>query len=175
MRAVVEHQLHLPPQAQRYYYYLPMFRHERPQRGRLRQFNQFGAEIINDASPEADAELIALVDWLFRSLGLTNFRTRLNSVGCAQCRPQYRNGLVELLSKHRAALCDPCQQKIERAPLRILDCKNEACKQVAATAPRIVPHLCAACTQHHDRVRSSLAKLRVSFEDDPSIVRGLDY
>lgn len=177
MRAVVEHQLHQLAGPQRYYYYLPMFRHERPQKGRLRQFYQFGGELIQDPSPEADAEIICLVDSLFRKIGLKDFRTRLNSVGCVDCRPKYREVLVQFLKGHpiHDNLCDQCKLRLERAPLRVLDCKNESCRSVAAQAPRIPDHLCSPCSAHHSQVQTSLKALGVPFENDSTIVRGLDY
>ncbi|MBI1861394.1 MAG: histidine--tRNA ligase [Deltaproteobacteria bacterium] len=175
MRAVIEHQLHQLAGPQRFFYYLPMFRHERPQKGRLRQFHQFGAELIQDPSPEADAEMISLVDTLFRKVGLREFRVRLNSVGCGTCRPAYRELLVKYLKGHIDQLCEQCKLRLERAPLRVFDCKNESCKNITAAAPLIADNLCAACSGHHRRVQGSLHALRVPYENDPTIVRGLDY
>lgn len=175
IRAVIEHQLHQAAGAQHYYYYQPMFRHERPQKGRLRQFHQFGAEIIQDPSPRADAELIAFVDTLFRRLGLSDFRTRINSVGCKACRPAYRELLTQFLKGVTGDLCEQCQIRLERAPMRVLDCKNESCRTIAARAPKIADSLCSECIEHHGGVKSALRLLEIPFENDPSIVRGLDY
>jgi histidyl-tRNA synthetase len=175
IRAVLEHQLHRLPGTQRYYYYQPMFRHERPQKGRLRQFFQVGAEIINDSSPEADAELIALLDAIYKHFQITEYKVCINSVGCKDCRPQYKEKLKDYFRPHLASLCELCQKRFERSPLRILDCKRESCKALAEKAPVITNSLCSVCQGHHSKVRSRLKDAKVDFIDDPSIVRGLDY
>lgn len=175
VRAVVEHQLQQTGHPGRYYYYLPMFRHERPQKGRLRQFHQFGAELINDSTPEGDAEIIILLDQIYRSLGINEFEVRINSVGCETCRPTYKEVLKTYFRPHLASLCEQCRKRFERAPMRILDCKGEQCKALAAKAPKISDHLCADCKTHHATLRKRLEQAAVVFRDDPSIVRGLDY
>ncbi len=175
VRALLEHQLHRNPNTQRYYYCLPMFRYERPQKGRLRQFHQIGAELIQDGSPEADAEVIAVLDAIYRHLGLTEYEIRVNSVGSEACRPQYREKLKDYLRPHLAELCEQCQKRFERAPMRILDCKNEGCRRLAEKAPRIVDHLDPESKAHFDAVKRRLKEAGVKFELDPNIVRGLDY
>lgn len=175
MRAVVEHQLHQTGKPQRFYYYLSMFRHERPQKGRLRQFHQFGAELINDDSPEADAELITLLDAFLKSFGIVEYEVRINSVGCANCRPAYKEKLIAYLRPHFDSLCADCQKRFERSPMRVLDCKKESCQKIAADAPRMVDHLCAECQTHHTILKKRLNASGVTFLDDPNIVRGLDY
>lgn len=175
MRAIIQHQLFQLAGPQRFFYYLPMFRHERPQKGRLRQFHQFGAELIQDASPEADAELITLMDTLLRRVDLQQFRTRINSVGCAHCRPPYRTALTDYLNDHGKQLCDTCKQRMERAPLRVFDCKNETCRRITESAPKMLEHLCGDCKSHHDNLKTRLTQLKTPFEEDPLIVRGLDY
>jgi len=175
MRAVLEHQLHRDSSCQRYFYYLPMFRHERPQKGRLRQFHQFGAELINDSSPEADAEMIALLNAIYKKLGINEYDIRINSVGCAECRPQFREALANFFKSHLNELCEQCQKRFERAPMRILDCKKESCQAVAKSAPLITTCLCAPCNEHHRRLKTRLEEAELAFIDDPTIVRGLDY
>lgn len=175
VRAVVEHQLHQSGLPQRYYYFMPMFRYERPQKGRLRQFHQFGAELINDPSPEADAELLLLLDHIYRAFGLTEYENRLNSVGCNECRPVYKERLKDYFRPHLASLCEQCQKRFERAPMRILDCKSETCRALAEKAPVILDNLCANCASHHATVKRRLTAAGVPFVEDPHIVRGLDY
>jgi histidyl-tRNA synthetase len=175
IRAVVEHQLHRSGQPQRYFYYLPMFRHERPQKGRLRQFHQIGAELINDATPEADAELLCLLDHIYRNLGLTEYEIRVNSVGCGDCRPAYKEKLKDFFRPHLAQLCEQCQKRFERSPLRILDCKRESCQEIAKGAPTILENLCVNCQTHHAALKRRLGEIGLDFVEDPGIVRGLDY
>lgn len=175
MRAVLEHQLQRDPVSQRFFYYLPMFRHERPQKGRLRQFHQFGAELINDGSPEADAEVITLLDTVYRKLGITEYEIRINSLGCQDCRPIMKSKLMEFLRPRLNLLCELCQKRFERAPLRILDCKRESCQETLKGHPILSQSLCNQCTQHHDQLKKRLQEAHVNFVDDPSIVRGLDY
>lgn len=175
VRAVVEHQLNASGRAERFYYYIPMFRHERPQKGRLRQFHQFGAEVINDPSPEVDAEIVALLDHLFGSLGVKEYAVRVNSIGCSECRPPFTEYLKTYLQSHAAVLCEECRARLDRSPLRILDCKKEGCRAVAEKSPRILHSLCVACRNHHEGFKKRLALLSVPFEEDPFIVRGLDY
>jgi histidyl-tRNA synthetase len=175
MRAVLEHQLHNSGQPGRFYYYLPMFRHERPQKGRLRQFHQFGAELINDASPEADAELITVLDQIYQSLGITEYRVRINSVGCVTCRQAYKDKLKVFFQPRITHLCEQCQKRFERSAMRILDCKRETCREIAQAAPLITHCLCSDCQSHHQKFKICLAQAQVVFEEDPYIVRGLDY
>ena len=153
-----------------------MFRHERPQKGRLRQFHQFGAEIINDPSPEADAEIIAVLDQVYRTFGIKEYEVRVNSVGCAaECRPAYKELLKEYIRPSLDSLCGECQKRYERSPMRILDCKKPNCQGVVQSAPRIVNHLCQNCEAHHSVFLSSLKLMGVHYIEDSNIVRGLDY
>lgn len=175
MRAVLEHQLHQSGNPGRYYYYLPMFRHERPQKGRLRQFHQVGIEIINDPSAEADAEIIAILHQIYKNLQITEYEIRINSVGCGDCRPAYKDALKKYFQPKLSELCELCQKRFERSPLRILDCKKESCKLIAKDAPLISLSLCDNCKTHHSRLKERLTQLSLTFIDDPSIVRGLDY
>jgi len=175
MRAVIEHQLHRIPKTGRFYYYLPMFRHERPQKGRLRQFHQFGAELINDATPEADVEIIALLHRIYSDFGINEYEIRINSVGCNDCRPVYKEALKAFLRPKLDQLCEQCRQRFERSPLRILDCKKESCQTLLQGAPRILDHLCENCSTHHATAKKRLTALEIPFIEDANIVRGLDY
>jgi histidyl-tRNA synthetase len=175
MRAVIEHQLHRTGKAQRFFYFLPMFRHERPQKGRLRQFHQFGAEFINDPSAEADAEIILLIHQLYARFGVTEYEVRINSVGCQDCRPQYKELLKDFLRPKFDSLCPQCQKRFERAPMRILDCKSESCQALLKGAPLILNHLCVNCKTHHATLKTRLTSADLTFIEDPGIVRGLDY
>lgn len=175
MRAVIEHRLHQSGKPQRYYYYLSMFRHERPQKGRLRQFHQFGGELINDPTPEADAEIIILLHAIYQAFGINDYEIRINSVGCVKCRPVYREKLKAALAPRIAELCPQCQKRFERSPLRILDCKSETCQKIAATAPKFADSLCEECKTHQAKLCSCLKEVSVPFIEDPNIVRGLDY
>ncbi len=175
MRAVLEHQLHQSGNPGRFFYYLPMFRHERPQKGRLRQFHQVGIEIINDPSPEADAEIIAVLDQVYKNFNISEYEIRINSVGCSDCRPAYKESLKKYFQPRLAELCELCQKRFERSPLRILDCKKESCKEIAKGAPLISESLCAVCKTHHTKLKLRLDQISLKYIDDPSIVRGLDY
>ncbi len=175
LRAVIEHQLHRTGKPQRFFYYMSMFRHERPQKGRLRQFHQFGAEIINDPTAEADAEIIALLHKIYGSFGVTEYEVRINSVGDEVCRPLYKEKLKAYLQPHLSSLCELCQKRYERSPLRVLDCKRDSCQVIVKNAPKITDSLCEPCQTHHLALKKRLTSLGIPFEDDPSIVRGLDY
>ncbi len=175
IRALVEHGLQRSGTTQRYYYYLPMFRHERPQKGRLRQFHQFGAELINDPSPEADAELIALLDHIYKSFGLKNYQIEINSLGSAESREAYRKKLQDFFRPKLEKLCEQCRNRFERAPLRILDCKNPECQKQSEGAPLMVDNLSPEDAEHFKGVQKDLTACGVKFIVNPRIVRGLDY
>lgn len=176
VRAYVEHKLYGDPnQPVKLYYMGPMFRYERPQAGRQRQFHQFGIEAIGSHDPAVDAEIIGLAAQLFQELGIKDLTLELNSVGCSDCRPVHREKLVEFLSPHKEELCKDCQSRLERNPMRILDCKEDKCKRITANAPSILEHLCGECSDHFDRVQSYLQAMNIAFEVNPKLVRGLDY
>jgi histidyl-tRNA synthetase len=153
----------------------PMFRHERPQKGRLRQFFQFGGELIMDPSAEADAELIALLHQIYQTFGISEYEIRINSVGCSNCRPVYKEALKDFLRPKFNELCELCQKRFERSPLRILDCKRESCQALIKGAPLILDHLDEACRNHHAMLKARLDSAQIPFIEDPNIVRGLDY
>ncbi len=159
----------------RVYYIQSHFRYERPQSGRLRQHTQFGVEAWGVPGPLADAEVIALAGSFLSELGLTGLVVRLNSLGCDVCRPRYREALVTFLQSHRDELCGDCQRRIERNPLRVLDCKVPSCQAVVRQGPKPLEYLCADCQQHLIGVETALSALGITFARDGSLVRGLDY
>ncbi|NLB73635.1 MAG: histidine--tRNA ligase [Firmicutes bacterium] len=175
VRSYLEHKMWANPQPVKVYYIGPMFRYERPQLGRLRQHTQFGVEALGSSSPALDAEVISLLISVYRCLGLEGFVVRLNSIGCAKCRPRYKESLINLLSGHVDELCDDCRRRLLRNPLRVLDCKNERCTGLAKELPSIFEYLCEDCSHHFDGVTQCLKALDVVYELDPTIVRGLDY
>lgn len=175
VRAFVENGLHNKGGVQKYYYTGPMFRAERPQAGRFRQFHQIGAEVFGSDDPAVDAELILMLSDFFTALGVTDITIVLNSLGCAKCRPAFREALREYLDGRRENLCDNCQRRVDRNPLRALDCKAESCKQVAKDAPSIDNYLCDDCSTHFTGVKRLLAELEAPVRLDPRLVRGLDY
>ncbi len=175
VRAYLEHGLASGPQPVKLYYIGPMFRYERPQAGRYRQFAQFGVEALGSADPAIDAEVMSLLVQVFASLGLSGFVVRLNSIGCPRCRPAYREALVRALRERAGELCGDCRTRLERNPLRVLDCKVEACRAIAGGLPPIFDYLCEECSRHHKGVLTYLDALGLEYEQDPRIVRGLDY
>jgi len=157
---------------QRWFYIGPMFRRERPQKGRLRQFQQIGVERFVSAGPIADMEMLTMARSLVEALEIKQVRLELNSLGCPQCRPVYRDILVGFLNQCRDDLCNTCCQRIESNPMRVLDCKTPDCQQALRDAPEILHHLCHACDEHFAAIKSGLA---IPFTINPRIVRGLDY
>jgi len=159
----------------RLYYIQSHFRYERPQSGRLRQHTQFGVEVWGAAGPLADAEVIALAESFLGALGLEGLVAHLNSLGCDTCRPRYREALVGYLADRRAELCGDCQRRLERNPLRVLDCKVPTCRAVVADGPKPLSYLCEDCENHLQGVEAALSGLGIAYERDSSLVRGLDY
>ena len=174
VRAYLENQLFQKP-AVKLFYIGPMFRYERPQKGRYRQFWQIGAEAIGFPGPGIDAELLALLDQYFKTLGLENVELKLNSLGCKKCRPAYREALSQYLKKHKNQLCSDCQKRLERNPLRVLDCKRAECQKITKSAPVPGDFLCSGCQEHFQRLCSLLERLKISYQIDAHLVRGLDY
>ena len=175
IRAYIEHRLDQRPGVQKLYYIGPMFRRERPQKGRYRQFYQIGAEAIGSDSPTIDAEVIEMVVDILKGVGLTGFQLLLNSVGDANCRPQYVERLRQELKPVAHQLCGDCQRRAETNPLRVLDCKVEADQAIIESLPSILDYLCADCRTHFDAVRQSLTSRGIEYEVRPRMVRGLDY
>lgn len=174
-RAYLEEKLYGRVQPVKLYYIGPMFRYEKPQAGRFRQFHQFGIEIFGSASPAADAEAVSFAWDLYHRLGIRGLKLKLNSVGCPECRPAYREALRDFFRPHLATLCPSCQDRFTRNPLRILDCKSEICQGVGADAPKIHDHLCPECAAHFEQVKALLTAADIPYEVDPRLVRGLDY
>ena len=174
-RAFLEHGLAggvLPFKA---YYLISAFRYERPQAGRLREFHQFGCELYGAAGAAADAEVISLADAFLRRLGLREVALRINSIGCKTCRARYHEALKNYFAPHIGGMCADCRSRFEKNPMRIIDCKEEGCKAIAAGAPRMLDYLCDDCRAHFEEVKRLLSEAGVSYAVDPSIVRGLDY
>jgi histidyl-tRNA synthetase len=175
MRAYIEHRLDQKPGLQKLYYIGPMFRRERPQKGRYRQFYQIGAEAIGSESPSVDAEVIQMVIELLRRAGLEGFQLLINSVGDQNCRPQYVALLQEKLRDVASRLCDDCQRRAETNPLRVLDCKVPEDQDMINALPSIQDHLCDPCRTHFNAVKSHLDDRGIAYEIRPRMVRGLDY
>jgi histidyl-tRNA synthetase len=175
VRAYLQHKMWGLPGAQKLYYIAPIFRYERPQAGRYRQHHQVGVEAIGAPGPDVDAEVIALGRHLLDDLGIAGGRLEINSVGCPDCRPRYRRVLQEALRPALPELCEVCQSRFERNPMRILDDKNERCRQLTRDAPSILDHLCPACRGHFEGLQRHLAQIGLEFDVNPRIVRGLDY
>lgn len=175
IRAYIEHRLDQRPGLQKLYYMGPMFRRERPQKGRYRQFYQIGAECIGSESPWIDAELIELVVRVLEALELRDFQLLLNSVGCRDCRPAYLQVLRRALQPVASRMCVNCQRRAETNPLRVLDCKVEADQAVIEQLPTILDHLCDRCREHFALVQRLLEDRQISFQIQPRLVRGLDY
>jgi histidyl-tRNA synthetase len=175
VRAYVEHALHLREAVSKLFYLGPMFRRERPQKGRVRQFSQIGVEVIGRDDAAIDAEVLLLLDDLLAALQIRGAQIALNSLGCAACRPAYRAALLAFGSAHRADLCDNCSRRLDRNPLRLLDCKDPACRENTVDAPVMLDHLCGPCRAHFDAVRAMLAREGVEPRLNPRMVRGLDY
>ncbi|MBT3181589.1 MAG: histidine--tRNA ligase [Deltaproteobacteria bacterium] len=159
----------------RYYYMGPMFRRERPQKGRQRQFFQIGCELMNVESPFADAEVIAMADHFLRDVGIEGLKLELNSIGCPKCRPSYNSALVEYLESAKSKLCANCVRRLGKNPLRILDCKKAECNKIVEEAPRFSKYWCSDCVEHFDAVKKGLDSLEVEYTLNEFIVRGLDY
>ncbi|MGI6657229.1 MAG: histidine--tRNA ligase [Desulfobulbus sp.] len=174
MRAFIEHGMHVQQPVQRLYTIGPMFRHERPQKGRLRQFHQLDAEIIGAPEPRVDAELIAMAQMFFDELGL-DVRLEINSLGCPVCRPPFKAQLVAFLEQIGDGLCSDCRRRMHTNPLRALDCKNPGCRALVQNAPSLPDELCTDCDAHFHEVRSALDELEIAFSVNSFMVRGLDY
>ena len=175
VRAYIEADLFKTEPVRKLYYMGPMFRRERPQKGRMRQFHQIGAEALGRSDPMIDAEILLLLHDFFEGLALREPNLHMNSLGCNECRPAYRERLLTFLRARQDALCANCQRRIERNPLRALDCKEPGCIEATREAPSILDSLCAACQEHFAAVQALLREIGVSFSVDPRMVRGLDY
>ncbi len=173
VRAFVEHKLYADSQLVKLYYLGPMFRHERPQKGRYRQFYQIGVEALGMDHPHVDIEILSMLHTLYSRLGIAGLRLQINSLGDSACRGAYRDALKKYLTSKLPTLCTDCQRRYETNPLRVLDCKVDADK--FSDSPVMLDHLCGPCKQHFETVEGGLKKLGSSFEVNPRLVRGLDY
>jgi histidyl-tRNA synthetase len=174
-RALIEAGWTQPGQVHKLFYLGAMFRYDRPQAGRYRQFHQWGAEVVGSASPAADVETILLLVDFLESLGLAGLAVKVNSVGDADCRPRFQERLREALAPHRDSLCADCRERLERNPLRVFDCKVPGCRAIVLGLPSMLEALCDACRAHFAAVRAGLDAAGVRYEVDPALVRGLDY
>ncbi len=175
VRAYIQHGMASLPQPVRLQTSGPMFRYDRPQAGRQRQFTQVDVEVIGEAAPSIDAQIITLALRYYRTLGLRRVSLQINSIGDKVCRPKYQKALVEYFTEHKKDLCEDCQKRLKKNPLRILDCKDKGCRKLVAGAPQTLNHLCEACHQHFTGVLEYLDNLEIAYELNPQLVRGLDY
>ncbi len=175
IRAYLEHSMYAESGLTKLFYITPCFRYEKPQGGRLRQHHQFGVEFIGSESPLVEAELISLVTTIIGKLGLSDIEVHINSIGCAECRKEYNKALLAYLKEHEDKLCPTCLDRMERNPLRVIDCKNDSCKEVVAGAPRTIDYLCDDCRNHFEELRKLLDGIGIKYSIDTGIVRGLDY
>lgn len=174
-RVYIEHGMHSLPQPQKFYYIGPMFRYSRPQAGRFRQFWQFGIEILGDRAACLDTQIIFLVLKYFSSLGLSDLVVGINSIGCRNCRLQYKEMLKDYYTLKQRMLCEDCKRRLKVNPLRLLDCKQKQCQVLASGAPQIIDSLCEECHDHFKAVLEFLDEAEVPYQLDPHLVRGLDY
>ncbi len=175
MRAMLQNGLLNEAMPQKVFYILSCFRHERPQAGRLREFHQFGVEMAGSKSAAADAEVISLAKTLIDRIGLKNIKLYINSIGCPQCRKKYHEALRTYFEARKDELCDTCLSRLEKNPMRILDCKSPVCSEIAKDAPVILDYLCDECSSHFEQLKSYLNAMNIEFTVNPKIVRGLDY
>ena len=175
VRAYLEHNLYLKEPVGKYYFIGPMFRYERPQKGRYRQFHQIDAEFLGVQEAEADAEILAMLMRYLTGLGLKRVSLQINSLGCPDCRLPYKAEIQKFLRTKSEGLCEDCQRRLETNPLRVFDCKQATCQALLATAPVILDFLCADCRRHFERVKTLLNGLELAYSVNPRMVRGLDY
>jgi len=175
VRSFVENKMYGENLPFKVFYIGPMFRYDRPQAGRLRQFHQFGVEAIGSDAAVTDAECIMLAMTVLKKMGLKDLKLKINSVGCPKCRPTYRKALQDFFRPHIAEMCADCQNRIDKNPMRLLDCKEEKCKAIAVGAPKVTDYLCKNCQKHYGKVKELLTAAGVEYEEDSNLVRGLDY
>lgn len=175
IRSYIEHKLYAADAVAKLYYMGQMFRYERPQKGRYRQFHQIGVEVAGVSDPKIDAQVLTMLCHYFSELGLDEPRLQINSLGCHECRPEYRRILRKFLGRRLETLCDDCKRRYETNPLRTLDCKAAGCREATEGAPSVLDSLCGGCTDHFSRVREYLEAAGTEYEINPRMVRGLDY
>ena len=174
VRAFISAKLDRQPAKQKFYYYGPMFRYERPQKGRLREFHQFGCESFGEASVYEDFTIITMIAHIFKKLGI-GFDLQINSLGCKTCMPKYKENLVSSLNNIKEQLCEDCNRRIETNPIRVLDCKNEKCQAVLTDSPKLIDYLCKECDPDFKQLTELLDKAGIGYEVNSNLVRGLDY
>ncbi len=175
MRAFIQNKLHNLDPVSKLYYMGPMFRYERPQKGRYRQFHQLGAEVIGVEDAKIDAQVLAMLHQYFVHIGIDAVSLQINSLGCPSCRPDYRQHLIDYLAARLDSLCADCQRRYLTNPLRVLDCKAKGCQAATVDAPAVIDHLCEPCNDHFSQVKSYLETLNIPFIVNSRMVRGLDY
>ncbi len=175
IRSVIEHSMTAAALPVKVCYCGGCYRYEKPQAGRLREFHQFGAECIGAASPAADAEVIAMANQLLRDVGVQKISLEINSIGCPDCRAEYHKALKEYFESRKEELCGTCNERLDRNPMRILDCKSPVCADIAKDAPVVIDYLCDECQAHFDGVKARLDSVGIAYKVNPRIVRGLDY
>lgn len=174
-RAYISNSLYSEPQPIKMFYITPVFRYEKPQKGRLREHHQFGVELFGSYEAEADVEVIALAKSFLNSLGVKDLVLKINSIGCKECRKIYNQKLKEFYERKLSNMCSTCKERFNSNPLRMLDCKEQECKNINKDAPKVLDYICDDCKNHHEKVLKSLDALNIKYEVDPQIVRGLDY
>ncbi|MBI4699343.1 MAG: histidine--tRNA ligase [Nitrospirae bacterium] len=175
VRAYVEHHLYNEPSPQKYYYIGPMFRYERPQAGRFRQFHQIGAEVLGSEDPSLDAEIVSMLNAILRRLGIDGFDIEITSIGCKTCRPDFKTELKKSLADRLGLFCEDCNRRFDLNPLRTLDCKVPSCIEARKGSPAIIDFLCGECSRHMNGLKHGLSLLNIPFVINPNMVRGLDY
>lgn len=175
VRAYIQHRLYQKNPIQKLFTIGPMFRHERPQKGRFRQFHQINAELFGDPGPKSDADIIVAAMYLFETLGFSDLSLNINSLGCPQCRPRFREKLKDYLGGKTSSLCEDCERRAQANPLRVFDCKVEGCIQLVSGAPSILEFLCEKCRGHFESLQGYLERLGIPFVLNDQLVRGLDY
>ena len=175
IRAYLENNLYALPQPIKMFYFTQAFRYERPQSGRLRQHHQFGVEFVGSPSPMVEVELITLVSEFIKRIGLKDVKLHINSIGYGECRKNYNDALLGYLKGYEAELCEDCKVRMQKNPLRVIDCKVPSCKAIVEKAPRTIDFLDEECKNHFDTLQKMLTELNIPFEIDTGIVRGLDY
>jgi len=174
VRSFVHAKLDRQPMKQKFYYYGPMFRYERPQKGRLREFHQFGCESFGEASVYEDFTIITMISQIFEALGI-GFHLQINSLGCPTCMPPYKQNLVSFLTEIKSNLCEDCNRRIGTNPIRVLDCKNKTCQSLLVNSPKLIENLCEECDTDFKKLTALLDNAGITYEVDTNLVRGLDY
>lgn len=175
MRSFIQNKMHTRDPIAKLYYMGPMFRYERPQKGRYRQFHQIGAEVVGADDPKVDAQVLAMLVHFFEEVAIPDVELQVNSLGCPECRPVYRGLLIDYLQERLESLCEDCRRRYQTNPLRVLDCKAKGCREATQDAPSMLDHLCGGCAEHFAQVRGHLDDLAIHYAVNPRMVRGLDY